>query len=201
MPVVPMIRTPETAASIRAALANRGLSNRQVDFLTAHILIETSRGQNVFQHNVGNIAVTRSTQRAGVVPFWRPPWFAPAPDASDRTKQLHEDMLRNQAPSAFAAYASLGDGVDGYLEFLHRDRFRPMLDARTPQQFVQAWRDTGYSPRLNVRATLPNFRGLLQHRPSGHGLLIVGLLLAGGAGLWYLRRRGYSLPRFGFGAG
>lgn len=188
MPQVPATRTPASREQIAEALSRRGLSRRQQGFLLAHILIETGRGNSIIQHNVGNLAASRAVQQRDVASYWRPPWFdAPGPGASERTKRLHELMLEGREPSAFFAYRSLGEGIDEYLELLGRERFAPMLEARTPEQFVRAWKETGYTPRLNVAATLQTFRELLpKGTAAGGGVL---LLLVLGAGGWYLYKR------------
>ena len=157
MPERPATRTPATAAELRGALLASApeLSTHQQALLLAHIAIENAKGKSIIQHNVGNFYVPKARQAA--LPFWRPSWFAPpGPGASARIRRLHDAMLSGKEPSAFRAFDSLDAGMANYMRGL-RGKFSPMLAASTAADFVQAWKDTGYTPALNVEKTTPVF--------------------------------------------
>lgn len=170
-----MTRTPVDITRLQV-----GRDGVQRALLRAHIHLENAGGRSVYQHNVGNISVSRAAQQSGV-DYWAPPW------RDDASSPLHQLMLEGKEPSGFRAYPSLQAGLADYLRQL-QTRFPSMLAARTPEQFVLAWKRSGYTPRLNVEATLRNFRPLFDRylgEPKG---ALGGLLLAGacayGAAKW-----------------
>ena len=191
----PAKNTPQSAAQMREALDRLApdLDNQQKAFILAHTALETRNFQSLKQFNVGNI----STRDDKGLPFWRPNWYAePGPDASERTKRLHQLMLEHKAPSAFRAYDTLDQGFGDYLRQM-RGRFSPMLRARSASEFVKEWRNTGYTPDLDVDATLPNFTSLARKfgavdtplLDAGGSAVLLGFFFAGGL-LWAMKKRG-----------
>lgn len=189
---VATVNTPKSVEALREALRGRDLSTKQRCFLLAHIRIENANGGGIFNNNIGNLSIRDTSDK----PFWRPPWFEPAPDASEITLRRHEEMLQNRAPRAFRAFATFESGLQTYLDRL-RQGFPSMLAARSAAEFVQAWRDSGYTPGLNVRRTLQTFRALLAEDPEckassvsrSRGIL-APLVFAGGVlGAAYLSSR------------
>lgn len=85
-------------------------------------------------HNIGNI--TASERFDGAV--WRPPWFELDPGALQRGEvspklvELHEAMLRGQAPSAFRAYPSADDGARDFARVLAKNFPEVLRAARVP---------------------------------------------------------------------
>src|SRR3990172_12618759 len=154
MPEVPRQNTPASLEDLGDRLARHSLSARQRCYLLAHIAIKTAQGRSIQNFNVGNLTVSRAQQTA--VPFWRPPWFELDETSTDRERALHQLMLEGKEPSAFRAYGSLDEGVADYVRRL-RQRFPSLLRASSPALFVQAWKDSGYTPRLNVPRTLVTF--------------------------------------------
>lgn len=113
MNVVPMQTTPiSQLQAVNGLLAVMPeLSRESASLLLALIWIETGAGKSLQNNNVGNISAGSSYTGSA----WRPPWFPePAPDASARTRHLHEEMLAGRAPSAFRAYPSLVEGFQDY---------------------------------------------------------------------------------------
>lgn len=194
VPEVPATRTPASPETIMTALAAEApdLSRHQLALLTAHVSIETGKGQHLVQHNIGNLIVPGSKE--ALFTYWRPPWFLPpGPDASERIKRLHAGMLDGVQPRAFRAFPSLNAGVRRYLSRM-RGRFAPMLRAGSPEEFVKEWRNTGYTPDLNVERTLPGFsnlyRGFAGPDTAGTASPLGPIALLGGSVLlWVLTRR------------
>lgn len=189
MPEVPATRTPADPATVAALMATLApdLDARQRAYLLAHAAIETRRFRSLIQHNIGNI----SARDSGDYNFWRPSWYRLDDDSSARDVRLHELMEAGKEPSAFRAYQSLEAGVGAYLSLM-RGRYATMLRASSPEEFVLEWRNSGYTPRLDVGTTTPTFRAMLSQlggadtdTESG----VVGWLFAAGA-LWALTRRG-----------
>lgn len=189
MAEVPRIRTPQPREALEQGLAlQRGLTRRQRCFLLGQLLIENGNGESIHNHNLGNLIVPLS-QQGGPIPFWRPPWFEVGPESSERHKELHELMLAGEEPSAFRAFGSFEEGLSFYVKRV-RERFPSLLRASSPSAFVSAWRSSGYTPRLNVAATLRTFRELVQC-PSGPSIGTIVLVGGAAAGVWYwLRKRG-----------
>lgn len=147
MPRVPTITTPVDIATL-----DLGRPGIQRALLRTHVHIETRGGQAVHNNNVGNLIVPASQQDR--VDYWAPPW------RDDDTHPLHQLMLDGKEPSGFRAYPTLEAGVRDYVSLLER-RFPSMLAATTPAEFTRAWRDSGYTPRLNVAATTRTVEQLL----------------------------------------
>lgn len=119
MNIVPRINTPlsqsATKAALEEALGDESIAATVdiVALLAALIWIETGAGRSCQNFNVGNITASASFPGNA----WRPPWFESDPEASPRNRDLHEKMLRGQAPSAFRAYGELDEGMR---DFVHR---------------------------------------------------------------------------------
>lgn len=134
--------------------------------------LETGRGESVINFNWGNI--TGSYQGN----FWRPPWFDPGPDASERTLRLHELMLKGQAPRSFRAYPNHEAGARDYIKLL-RDKFPSILQAARSgnvRSFAVAVRDSRYCPDCDPNRTTPTFQAFVDefrrdkvfaHLPTG----------------------------------
>lgn len=186
MPEVPRQNTPASLEDLGDRLARQRLSSRQRCFLLAHIAIETAQGRSIQNFNVGNLTVSRAQLTS--VPFWRPPWFELDETSTPRERELHQLMLEGKEPSAFRAYGSLDEGVSDYVRRL-RQRFPSLLRASSPALFVKAWKESGYTPRLNVARTLPNFKALVRSFRCSSGGPSLLLMAAAGAGAYYLWRR------------
>lgn len=169
------------------AATRPGLTALQRCHLQAQIAIETANGRGMQNFNVGNLIVS-SSQQNGPALFWRPSWFRIDENSSARDLELHQLMLDGREPSAFRAYGSLEEGIEAYVRRV-RERFPTLLQARDARTFVTQWKASGYTPRLNVEATLRNFRQLARCSGSSSsiGLWLVVGTLAGGA--WLLSRR------------
>jgi len=163
MIIVPRVRTPETLASICAALVSayqrtfgKALGRTLGELLAAQIWLETARGQSIQNHSPGNVSAGASWPGKA----WRPTWFdEPAPDASERIKHLHAEMLAGRAPSAFRAFDSLDDGMADYLRTLKRN-FPQILAAGSPEQLAQAIWDSRYTRDLTPAQSAPSLRSL-----------------------------------------
>lgn len=195
MAELPRTPTPATMPQIRAALRRSmpEISERTLDYLTAHVAIENGNGRAIVQHNVGNLIATRLESQD----YWRPTWFAePGPDASPTIRRLHAEMLEGRQPSAFRAFGSLEEGLAHFVELVRRERYRPLLEATTPEAYVAAWHSTGYTPDLDEPSTLRTFRQLIPDElgpapigPGGSALpLLVGVGFLAAVVLW--RRQG-----------
>lgn len=187
MPEVPRQNTPASLDDLARRLEGQRLTRRQRCHLLAQIAIETAQGRSIQNHNVGNLIV--SSAQLTSRPFWRPPWFRIDETSSQRERELHQLMLEGKEPQAFRAYGSLEEGMSDYLRML-RSRFPSLLAAGSPAVFVRAWKESGYTPRLNVERTLVQFKRLLAQTDcnSSSGLGLFGWS-ALGAGLWWLWRR------------
>lgn len=185
MPEVAREQTSASLEQLRAELelAAPELSANQRAMLLAQIALENDRGRAIYNQNVGNLTVSKAQESAK--DFYRPFWYVVDEQSADRLKRLHELMLEGKAPSAFAAFPSLAEGMRVYTSWI-RSKFPSLLSATTPEQFVSAWRSSGYTPDLNVTATLPNFTkffvelgGSLTPERARSG--VGSLLLIGGA--------------------
>jgi hypothetical protein len=163
MPEVPRVQTvleaQPTANELVAALRDAGekVTQQQGELLLAHMWFETRAGDAAYNWNAGNIATSDTKPD---VPYYRPPWFELAPDASPTLRSLHAQMLKGQAPRAFRAYDDLTAGVNGYVLALKR-MFPALLEAsRTgdPDNFAYAIESSKYTPSLpaGVAQTLRN---------------------------------------------
>lgn len=116
--------------------------------LLAQIWIENGAGKSFVNYNWGNLTATE--KYGGTV--WRPPWYTVNSNSSSRDKNLHSLMNKGQAPRAFLAFNSHEDGAREYVQWLKKDRFRPILDAAAagnPALFAAQIVDTGYCPDCN----------------------------------------------------
>lgn len=207
MNIVPRISTPLTASNAAAAVvrAYREVfgddpTKRVLVALLSLVWIETAQGTAVKNNNFGNISAGRNF--AGDA--WRPPWFDfdGGTAVTEQNINLHERMLRGEAPEAFRAYATEELGARDYVRVLRAsfpevlaaaelddaDAFRVALS----QKYSQDYRD----PRAT--ATLQSFFDEFDRRivdrpgdelvgpdaPKGHvlGPVLVALGVAGVAG-------------------
>lgn len=162
---VPAIETPVTetqAVSILTELlpvmlgftGNDKLPPEPVAIYTLALAwVETNHGRSVIQNNAGNV----SCRDDGSVDFWRPPWFS---GDNPKYAELHERMLRGQAPRAFRAYDT---ALLGWADFLREVvRRKPLLAAMAANDagaVVQALHDTNYSKDYGAQH-VPTFESL-----------------------------------------
>lgn len=185
-------------------------SQQLAELLLAQLSLENASGRAIQNHNWGNI----TTKDSARVPFWRPTWFdlseiqaRPDSPRKSRDLNLHQRMLAGKAPRAFRAFNSHDAGADAYLEFLHRDRFFPIVKAAEQgdaRRFAGAIFETGYCPDEACRPekTAASFAALQREiraqgvfaglpKASATGGSGAGLVLTAGLGaaaLWWLRR-------------
>lgn len=132
MNVVPRQNTPVSAQAARASFdaaytAEFGQAPdvNEAALLLALVWIETAQGKSMQNFNPGNFTAAETYDGDA----WRPPWFDEPTDATTpRNRELHEKMLKNEAPRAFKAYPSLDAGMRGYLHDL-RHTFPAVLVA------------------------------------------------------------------------
>lgn len=169
MAVVARQNTPlskeHAAKLVRAKLRELGLPASAGPILTGYSWgIETGRGKSSQNHSLGNITATKDWRGD----IWRPPWYSVDAGSSARNLELHEQMLKGQAPSAFRAYGSFDEGVEDYLRFLNQPHFRPIIDAASlndPGRTIAAIKSTSYAPEADLikhTATLLQLRDELQ---------------------------------------
>lgn len=170
---VPAVATPVSLDEARASLslvAPSDWSGIVFVYVLALLWVECARGRAVIAHNCGNLAAGGyAKNKAGewvdvawwTGSYWRPGWYASPPEA--RYQDLHERMLRGEAPSAFRAYPSREAGVRSYVKLLADKRFAGVIAAARrddPKAFVEALRDSGYSKDYGA-AHVPTFRSLV----------------------------------------
>jgi hypothetical protein len=136
-------------------------------------LIGVESGGKVASNNVGNLSAAGFVNGVETTSYtgdaWRPPWFAePTPESSERNKNLHAAMLAGKAPSAFRAYATIGDGIRAYAALIAK-RFPYLVDAAKTgdvHQFRLAL-DRGYSADYTAahEATFDSLRS--RYRAAG----------------------------------
>jgi hypothetical protein len=123
MTIVPRTTTPEEpeAATRLVSDAWQSVLGRrptvtELALVMALVWIETSRGTAIQNHNLGNITAAPSFRGDA----WRPPWFdlEGGTAATDRNIELHEAMLRGEAPSAFRAYPTAEAGAADFVRTL-----------------------------------------------------------------------------------
>jgi len=122
-----------------------------------------------FYHgNVGNI----SCDDESGVPFYRPPWWDPAPDAPARLLRLHDCMKYGHdangkpcsAPKAFHAFpGGVAEGMRYYVHFVMQRGYAPMVrtaESGDAEAFAEAIRTTRYCPDcpMSLGATLAGLR-------------------------------------------
>lgn len=120
--VVPAVATPMTFEEVAPAFGDayekvtgEPLPRTLGESFLILSAVETGRWKSLKNYNFGNI--TPGSTWDGDV--WRPPWFAPpTADTSKRYRELHEAMLKGQAPSAFRAYDTPEAGAFDYIAFL-----------------------------------------------------------------------------------
>ncbi|HXI60694.1 MAG TPA: hypothetical protein VNO55_31750 [Polyangia bacterium] len=160
MQIVPAVTTPITAEQARVLLvaAMPGIDRNTGTLLHALVWLETARGQ-LQNGNAGNI--TASDKWGGSA--WRPPWYTVDASSPAHMLELHAQMLKGKAPSAFRAYGSALEGFQDFARVL-RAQFAPVLTAAATGDagaFVHALHDTGYSDGY-TQAVVPHMTSL-QH--------------------------------------
>jgi len=110
-------KTPVSVQDVAAVLPDA--YRKQYGFLPSrqgaalalgHLMLETGRFKAIYGYNVGNVICT------GGAVCWRPNWFEPGPDASEKTLKLHDEMKAGRAPSAFAVFSDLKSGLARYFD-------------------------------------------------------------------------------------
>ena len=135
--------------------------------------IETAHGSAQNNHNYGNFHAADNYSGNA----FRPSWYTVTDQSSDQMKALHTRMLSGDAPKAFRAYASPGDGVSDFLHVLldSDERYPPLIEAMKggdPDEFIQALHDTGYSRDYVVSKHHNTFVGLqARYRPLAYELI------------------------------
>jgi hypothetical protein len=163
---------------IRAAFRELGLNlgDNQAKALASLVYLETGGGKQVICYNVGNLAAPEGY--AG--PAWRPPWYDPPTDATERLRRLHAEMLAGRAPSAFRAYSSEASGWRAFAALLSTARYANVLAAaRTadPDQFRRAL-STHYSPDYARPEVTASFRRIFDHYGVQRNGVALALILA-----------------------
>lgn len=117
MNIVPRENTPLSATEARGFLVpayvdtfGRAPEPQELPLLLALVWIETGRGKSVQNNNPGNLSASEHYDGDA----WRPPWFELTDASSPRDRELHDQMLKGEAPSAFRAYAS---AIEGFRDF------------------------------------------------------------------------------------
>ena len=152
---VPMTGTPIDKVGAFSALKaawGEGLTRELARGLLSLVWIETGAGKSMKNFNAGNISA--SSKYTGKV--WRPTWFAePTADTSPRDRDLHEKMLKGQAPSAFRAYDSLAQGFQDFVAQLQHTFPEVLVNAETgtPDTFRQALAQKYSHDYSNPKAT------------------------------------------------
>lgn len=120
MPEVPRTVTPlavpSSSAQLLSALRAGGIepNGDQARLLLAQIWLETAAGKSCNNMNPGNI--TAGPKWAG--DFFRPLWFTVDASSSAKMVELHNKMLKGQAPNAFRAYDTFEHGFSDYVSQL-----------------------------------------------------------------------------------
>lgn len=191
--IVPAIATPVTAEHARDALlaAKPGLDRESAALLLSLVWVETGSGTGMRNWNAGNI--TASDAWTG--PAWRPPWFLDS--ENPHLHELHERMLKGEAPSAFRGYGSSAEGFADFVRVLEHS-FASVLHAAAsgdPAEFVRALHESGYSKdyspaHIATFASLRHsFAPLVAHLPAGSVAGSFGLALVAGVALFALNSR------------
>lgn len=129
MRIVPRRRTSlpvaEAARYAASALSRAGLFTPDVllGVLTLYAW-ESGHGALIDNFNPGNITASDAWPNDA----FRPAWYTVDESSSARLKELHEQMLQHQAPSAFRAYDDWDGGFDDLVHNL-RDIFPEVLEA------------------------------------------------------------------------
>lgn len=147
---VPRTRTPISAelaaASLQSALEAAGETpNRdECQLLLAQVWFETGRGKECDNRNVGNIMA--GPKWGG--DFFRPAWFEVDASSTPKLVQLHELMLKGEAPNAFRSYDDVTHGFSDYVAQLMHTFPSILAAARAgdAQTMGTAIRTSGYTP-------------------------------------------------------
>jgi hypothetical protein len=159
----------EEARALLFLNAPSAWSGNVLVYLLALLWVECERGK-VIANNFGNLASAGYAKNSDgnwvevawwPGNYWRPGWEASPP--TERWADLHARMVAGEAPSAFRAYPSKTAGVRAFVKLLQDSRFHDVIAAArrdSPEAFVQALHDSGYSQDYNA-AHVPTFRSLV----------------------------------------
>jgi hypothetical protein len=151
---VKRVSTPFTADEV-APLIVDGLRQMtqepyadQCALLLAQMMLETANGSACFNHNPGNMSAAASYSGE----IYRPVWYEVDATSPARIVELHKQMLKGKAPSAFRSYPTLEAGTRDHFSML--GHVFPMLLAASrtadPLKFSEAIRSSNYTPGINV---------------------------------------------------
>lgn len=187
MPEVPRVQTPATVGEVRDALRDAGVSAVAAAVLVRHLQWEHGGALAAVQNwNFGNFTVRETAD----VQWYRPPWFEVSGGASARLVELHEAMVRGEAPSAFRARGGLEEGVREYVAGLRRSfpgLWRAAVLGDADGYALEVVR-SGYAGRITLaeaRAGLGLARVVVVRDGTGPLVAAVGVA----AGVWWLFRR------------
>lgn len=182
MSEVPATATPltrdQTAARFLAtyrALFGELPDQQRAELLLALVWLENANGSSLIQGNWGNLA----TKAREDVSFWRPPWFdlekvEALADGAKKTRllDLHDRMLRGQAPEAFRAFPDQDAGARAWLSLLRTPGMQQVLDAASSGDavaFAHAIFASRYCPDPECRDAGPSYARLRdQIRAAGY---------------------------------
>lgn len=104
-------------------------SSQALALILALEWIETAQGKRCFNNNAFNVSAGSTYPNDA----WRPPWFDfdGGTNVTDRNVQLHEAMLKGNAPSAFRSYTTLDAGVTDGLRVLRKNNASIIAAAKT----------------------------------------------------------------------
>lgn len=112
----------ESLSKAASIVLNGPLTQDLLSRLQAQVWLETTNGRNCFNNNPGNITGTFNGD------YWEPGWVNLTDSSSARDRDLHELMLKGEAPSKFRSYPNLESGLIDYLSFLKK-RFPTVIEA------------------------------------------------------------------------
>lgn len=136
MNIIARVPTPVTAAQaldstkrLWPAVFGEQPSNQALALVLALEWILTGQGQRTFNWDIGN--VTAGAQWPNDA--YRPPWFDydGGTNVTDRNVQLHQSMLKGQAPAAYRSYTSLDQGTTDFLRTLRKNNGAIVVAAAT----------------------------------------------------------------------
>jgi len=175
-------RTRDAISAAFGRVTGEAIPVNVLRWMLVQIWLETDQGRALWRNNVGNI--TAGSAWSGTI--WRPNWYyEPGPDASARTRELHELMLQGRAPSAFRAYPSLEAGAEDYVRVVMRQfpqLYRAMYDGDA-SGVALAVRESRYCPDCSTNPEPWNAMArqlapvLPKAQPHGPGkmLAVIGL--------------------------
>lgn len=109
----------------------------------AQLILETGWGKSIVGNNLFGIKAAGKT-----TPFWNGGFVQAGTKEVINGKEI-------STSSKFRAYASQEDSIrDHSFLITNNARYKPVLDATTPESQAQALQDTGYATALNYASSL-----------------------------------------------